>query len=71
MNEFSIANVQQADLLFDAMKSFDLIIRAQFEEDNKKDNNNLKKIDDNVIIPHYYFKKNGNENIKVNFFQIT
>lgn len=65
MDEFLIANAQQADLLFDAMKNYDLIIRVQNIEDNKKDNNNLKKINDFIIIPEYFFKKKYVETIKV------
>jgi hypothetical protein len=67
MDEFLIANAQQADLLFDAMKNYDLIIRVQNIEDNKKDNNNLKKINDFIIIPEYFFKKKYLETVKVNY----
>ena len=66
MNEFLIANVQQTDLIFETMKSYDLIIRIQNEEDNKKDNNNLKKINDCIIIPEYYFKQKTFDILTVN-----
>ena len=56
MDEFLIANALQAELLFETMRNYNLIIRVQNAEDNKRDNNNLKKINDYIIIPEYYFK---------------